>query len=80
MWALQQTVNLIGLDARHSINFQMQSIIAMTDYSIASIVSIGSVEEAEEHPLKSIILLSCAGLIASLCLMAFGIDVSAGWV
>lgn len=51
----------------------------MTDYSIASIVSIGSVEEAEEHPLKSIILLSCVGLIASLCLMAFGIDVSAGW-
>ena len=52
----------------------------MIDYSVASIVSIGSVEEADEHPLKSIVLLSCTGLIVSVCLIAFGIDLSAGWV
>jgi hypothetical protein len=54
--------------------------IAMTNYSVASIVLIGLVEEADEHPLRSIVLFSCAGLIASICLMAFGVDLSAGWV
>jgi hypothetical protein len=52
----------------------------MSDFSIGTILSIGSVRETEDHPLKTIVLFSCAGLIASLCLMMFGIDLSADWI
>jgi len=47
-----------------------------------SIVSMGSVPEmrADDHSPKTIVLFCCVGLIASLCLMTFGIDLSAGWV
>jgi hypothetical protein len=47
-----------------------------------SIVSMSSVSEAkaDDHSLKSIVLLCCLGLIASLCLMTFGVDLSAGSV
>jgi hypothetical protein len=42
----------------------------------------GSVPEtlADDHSLKIIVLFCCVGLIASLCLMTFGVDLSAGWV
>jgi|HubBroStandDraft_2_1064218.scaffolds.fasta_scaffold263617_2 hypothetical protein len=52
----------------------------MTDFSIDAVVSISSVRETEDQPLKTIVLFSCAGLIASLCLMMFGIDLSADWI
>lgn len=52
----------------------------MTDFSMETIISIGSVRETEDHPLKAIVLFSCAGLIASLCLTIFGIDLGAGWI
>jgi hypothetical protein len=47
-----------------------------------SIFSMGSVSEtrADDHSPKTIALFSCVGLVASLCLMTFGIDLSAGWV
>ena len=47
-----------------------------------SIASMGSVPEtrADNHSLKTIVLFCCVGLAASLCLMTFGIDLSAGWV
>jgi hypothetical protein len=47
-----------------------------------STVSMGSVPEARVHDrsLKTVVLFCCVGMIASLCLMAFDIDLSAGWV
>jgi hypothetical protein len=51
----------------------------MTTISITSITSI-SETRADEHPLKTIVLFCCVGLIASLCLITFGIDLSTGWV
>jgi len=47
-----------------------------------SIVSMGSVSEtpAHDHSFKTIVLFCCVGLIASLCLMTFGVDLSAGCV
>jgi hypothetical protein len=47
-----------------------------------SIVSMGSVPEtrADDHSPKPILLFCCVGLIASLCLITFGIDLSAGWI
>jgi hypothetical protein len=51
----------------------------MTDFSI--IASVDSIEETTpESPLGSIVLFSCVGLIASLCLMIFGVDLGAGWI
>ena len=52
----------------------------MTDFTLGTVVSIGSVREAEDHLLKSVVLFSSVGLVASLCLMALGIDLSAGWI
>jgi hypothetical protein len=45
-----------------------------------TIVWISAVRETEDHPLKAIVLFSCAGLIGSLCLTMFGIDLGAGWI
>ena len=52
----------------------------MTDFSMDTVVSIGSVRETEDHPLKTIVLFSCVGLIASLCLIMLGIDLGASWI
>ncbi|MGO8909543.1 MAG: hypothetical protein ACLQDM_09510 [Bradyrhizobium sp.] len=53
----------------------------MTIVSIVSFASMGSFAETrdDDHSLRTIVLFSCVGLMASLCLMAFGIDLSAGW-
>jgi hypothetical protein len=47
-----------------------------------SMVSMPSVSEAQVHDfsLKTIVLVSCIGLVASVCLMTFGVDLSAGWL
>ena len=45
-----------------------------------TIVWISAVRETEDHPLKAIVLFSCVGLIGSLCLTMFGIDLGAGWI
>jgi hypothetical protein len=54
----------------------------MTTISTVAITSITSVSETrtDDHPLKTIVLFCCVGLIASLCLITFGIDLSAGWL
>jgi len=52
----------------------------MTDFSIGSVILIGSIRETDNDSLKTIVLFTCVGLIASLCLMTFGIDLSAGWI
>jgi hypothetical protein len=47
-----------------------------------SIVSMRSATEAhaDDHSLTTIALYCCFGLVASFCLMTFGVDVSAGWL
>jgi hypothetical protein len=47
-----------------------------------SIVSMASVTEAHSdgHSRKIIALFSCVGLVVSLGLMTFGVDLSAGWL
>ena len=52
----------------------------MTDFSIATIATTESVEEVQVGSLKTIVLLCCAGLLVSIGLMTFGIDVGAGWI
>jgi hypothetical protein len=53
--------------------------------SIMTVISIGSahaVSDAQtgDHSLKTIALLSCFGLVASLCLMTLGVDLGAAWL
>jgi hypothetical protein len=55
-------------------------VVVMTDFSIASIAATEPVEETADSSFKTIALLCGAGLLVSLCLMTFGIDLSAGWV
>jgi hypothetical protein len=52
----------------------------MTDFSIASIAAAESAEGTEDSSFKTIVLFCCVGLLASLCLMTFGVDLSAGWI
>ena len=48
----------------------------MTDFSIASLAPAISIEEANDSSFKTIVIFSCVGLLASVCLMTFGIDIS----
>jgi hypothetical protein len=45
-----------------------------------SIISMGSVFETRAHSFKTIVLFSGVGLIASLCMMTSGVDITAGFV
>jgi len=66
-------------------NVQTQRILgrklAVTMTAI-SIVSTRSAREARAHDdsPKAVVLFCCFGLVASLSLMIFGIDLSAGWL
>jgi hypothetical protein len=51
----------------------------MTTLSMVSMRSV-SETQADGHSLKTIVLVSCLGLVASLCLMTFGVDLSASWL
>lgn len=51
----------------------------MSMISVASMNSIGAAQ-ADDHSPKSVALFCCIGLVVSLCLIASGIDLSAGWV
>lgn len=51
----------------------------MTTISIASMHSVPAGRADGQSP-KTIVLFCCVGLVASFCLMSFGIDLSAGWV
>jgi hypothetical protein len=52
----------------------------MTDFSIATIATTESVEEVHVDSFKTIVLFCCAGLLVSIGLMTFGIDLGAGWI
>jgi hypothetical protein len=51
----------------------------MTTISIASMHSVPA-GRADDQSAKTIVLFCCVGLVASFCLMTFGIDLSAGSV
>jgi hypothetical protein len=51
----------------------------MTTISIVSTHSV-SEAQADDHSLKTLALFCCVGLVASLCLMTFGLDPSMGWL
>jgi hypothetical protein len=51
----------------------------MIDLSFASTAPIAS-EESDDHSFKTILLLSCVGLFASVCLMVAGIEVNVDWI
>jgi hypothetical protein len=44
-----------------------------------SIVSMRSDSDTDDHSLKTVARLCCLGLIASICLITFGMDLTAGW-
>ncbi len=52
----------------------------MTDFSIATIAATKSIEEVHVASFKTTILFCCAGLLLSIGLMTFGIDLGAGWI
>lgn len=52
----------------------------MTDLSIASVIRSEAIAEIDDHSSKTVVLFSCIGLMASLCLTAFGVDLGAGWM
>jgi hypothetical protein len=49
-------------------------MVVVTDFTIASIATTASEEEAHDQSLKTVVLFCCAGLFVSLLLMTFGID------
>ncbi|WP_298256364.1 hypothetical protein [Bradyrhizobium sp.] len=51
----------------------------MTNLAIASVIRVESVKQAGERSAKTIALFTCFGLMASLCVMTLGVDLSAGW-
>ena len=51
----------------------------MSMISVASINSIGAARAGDHSP-KSVALFCCVGLLVSLCLIASGFDLGAGWV
>lgn len=51
----------------------------MTDLAIASVVRADSAATAGEQSAKTIAFFTCMGLMASICVMTLGIDLSAGW-
>jgi hypothetical protein len=53
--------------------------IVMNSISIVAERS-NSAATASDQSLKAIVLLSCLGLLASLCMTALGLDVSVGWL
>jgi hypothetical protein len=52
----------------------------MTDLSLPSTATIASAENGDDHSFKTILLFSCVGLFASVCLMVAGIDFSLDWI
>jgi hypothetical protein len=50
----------------------------MTMISVASMHSV-SAAQAGDHSAKTIALFSGLGLVASFCLISFGVDLGAGW-
>jgi hypothetical protein len=55
-------------------------VVAVTDLSLTSTATIASAEVGDDHSFKTILLLSCIGLFASVCLLALGIDFGVDWI
>jgi hypothetical protein len=51
----------------------------MTTVFIASMHSVPAARAGDQSP-GTLMLLCCVGLVASFCLMTFGIELSASWV
>jgi hypothetical protein len=51
----------------------------MTTFSMISMRSVSDAQ-ADDHSLKTIAWFSCLGLVASFCLMTFGVDLGASWL
>jgi hypothetical protein len=51
----------------------------MTTLSMVTTRSL-SAAQTDDHSFKTIVLISCVGLVASFCLMILGLDLSAGWL
>jgi hypothetical protein len=56
------------------------SLPVITDFSLATIVSVQPARKGSDHSLGSILLFSGVGLLATLALMTVGIDLGAGWI
>jgi hypothetical protein len=75
----QSLINILSLQPPGPKHFRANKRgVPMT---MISIVSMRSVSEARagDHSPKTIALFCCLGLVTSVCLMTFGIDLSAGW-
>jgi hypothetical protein len=55
-------------------------VVAVTDLSLTSTATIAPTEEGDDYSFKTILLLSCIGLFASVCLLALGIDFGVDWI
>jgi hypothetical protein len=53
--------------------------VTMTAISIVSMRS-ASEARAHDHSPKTVVLFCCFGLVVSLSLMTFGVDLNAGWL
>ena len=51
----------------------------MTNLAIASALRVKSAANAGDPSAMTVALFTCMGLMASLCVTTFGIDLSAGW-
>ena len=52
----------------------------MTAFSMVSMRSVDEPRAAHGHSPKTVVLFCCIGLVASVSLMTFGIDLNAGWL
>ena len=78
--ASQSAIKILRLEPRRPDVFQgQQQGVLMSMISVASMNSISVVRASDRSP-KSVALFCCAGLLVSLCLIASGIDLGAGWV
>jgi hypothetical protein len=78
--ASQSAINILRLEPRGPEVFQgQQQGVLMSMISVASMNSI-SAARAGDSSAKSVALFCCVGLVVSLCLIASGIDLGAGWV
>ncbi|HEY6769911.1 MAG TPA: hypothetical protein VI386_34665 [Candidatus Sulfotelmatobacter sp.] len=77
--ARQWPINILSLQRPSPTHFRAE--IRGYDDAI-SIVSTRAVSEARahDHSPKAVVLFCCFGLVASLGLMTFGVDLSAGWL
>jgi hypothetical protein len=78
--ASQSAINILRLEPRGPEVFQgQQQGVLMSMISVASMNSISAARPGDSSA-KSVALFCCVGLVVSLCLIASGIDLGAGWV